>query len=80
MGRSRLQGENLDVQAHKDSSLASTAVAEEIIELVKKTAAFGSFCLLGKNFTKPYCTVILASCLHCMAPRDCKQKYTSYAF
>lgn len=47
MGRSRLQGENLDVEVHKDSSLASTAVAEEIIELVKKTAAFGSFCLLG---------------------------------
>ena len=41
MSRSRLQGEFLDVQVHKDSSLASTAVAEEIMQLIKETAAEG---------------------------------------
>ena len=49
----RLQGESLDVQVHKDSSLASTAVAEEIIRLVKHTAATGSVYFLMQHFRGP---------------------------
>lgn len=49
MAEGRLPGERLSVQVHKDSSLASTAVAEEIIKLVKDTAAKGDFCQPEKD-------------------------------
>ena len=49
MAEARLPGEKLDVQVHKDSSLASTAVAEEIIRLVKATAAEGDSSLQLDN-------------------------------
>ena len=40
-GQARLSGEHLDVRIHSDSRFASDAVAEEIIDLVRKRADEG---------------------------------------